>query len=188
MKLALQVGGTAGTANCWCCGTSMLLWPIVGLWRFGLHPSRFSSGLRASRSYGQRFCDRLRRSKQTAATAGVICGPKLLRAQCFRGVRAQTWRANDHGGGAQSWRDWPSCFWGASPERGRDLAENGGWAWAGAAEAGDRRGRHEVGGFGGAAFAGASPNWRSHRIPARNTGTAHDECLRPGRLASRLAG
>ena len=29
--------------------------------------------------------------------AGAICGPKVSSAQCFRGIAAETWRANAHG-------------------------------------------------------------------------------------------
>jgi hypothetical protein len=54
---------------------------------------------------GQRSCD-LRTSKQTLATAAVICGPEVSKAQCFRGLAAKTWRANAHG----ERRDRP--FWG----------------------------------------------------------------------------
>ena len=46
-------------------------------------------------------------SKQTAAMAGAICGPKVSKAQCFRGIAAETWRVAAHGGGlaaGQSWR------------------------------------------------------------------------------------
>ena len=63
---------------------------------FGLHPCRFSSGPRAHRSYGQRFCD-LATSKQTAAMAAAICGAKLSEAQCFRGFAAESWRDVAHG-------------------------------------------------------------------------------------------
>jgi hypothetical protein len=63
---------------------------------FGLHPCRFSSGPRAHRSYGQRFCD-LATAKQTAAMAAAICGAKLSEAQCFRGFAAESWRDVAHG-------------------------------------------------------------------------------------------
>ncbi len=76
---------------------------------FGSHPCRFSSGPRASRSYGQRFCDR-RTSKQTAGTGRsfggrdfplgspkpTVCGPSTLEVGAIplisaaeRGVRGR---------------------------------------------------------------------------------------------------
>jgi len=85
----------------------------------GLHPFRFSSGLRASRSYGQRFCD-LATSKHTAAMAAVISGAKVSSAQCLQGFAARTWRENDHGRPTRMdvWR--ATCSWPEGPEAGGD--------------------------------------------------------------------
>jgi hypothetical protein len=75
--------------------TSVLRWPVRVPF-----PSCFSSS--------RRGCwDRLSRSKQTAAMAGAICGPKVSSAQCFRRIATETWRVAAHGqwaGGGRSWR------------------------------------------------------------------------------------
>jgi hypothetical protein len=63
-----------------------------------LHPSRFSSGPRASRSCGRRSSD-LQTSKQTVATGRSIRGAKLRSGQCSRGFAEKTWRENDIEGG-----------------------------------------------------------------------------------------
>jgi hypothetical protein len=68
---------------------------VIAALAFGWHPSRFSSGLRASRCCGQ-FCDRPS-LKQTVAMATAICGAKVSSGQCFRGFAARTWRENAHG-------------------------------------------------------------------------------------------
>ncbi len=83
-------------------GTSMLLWSIGGAGVAGLHPFRFSSGLRASRSCGQRSCDRLTTSKQTGAMAGAISGAEVSDGQRLRGFAEKTWRTNAHGGGHEA--------------------------------------------------------------------------------------
>ena len=74
--------------------TSVLRWPVRVPF-----PSCFSSSRRG-------FWDRLTRSKQTTATAEVICGPKVSEAQCFRGIATETWRVAAHGGGLAAGRSW----------------------------------------------------------------------------------
>jgi hypothetical protein len=81
--------------------------------------------------------------------AAAISGRGFWCGQCFRGIVAQTWRANDHG--RRRGRSWLAAI--------GDLQLAG----SGAAEAGDRRGRYKAGGIGRAAFGGASPNWRGGR-------------------------
>ena len=70
--------------------------------------------------------DRLTRSKQTAAMAAAICGPKVSKAQCFRGFAAETWRVAAHRqwrrwafGGGRIRAEWPKLLWAGG---GRKLA------------------------------------------------------------------
>jgi hypothetical protein len=131
-----------------------------------LHPFDFSSRPRAHRSYGRRFCDRLTRSKQTAATAAAIFGLRFSAAQCLRGVRGQTWRDVAHG---------PRPRWavgerheaadGAAAGGLKLAAERGGGRDPGRAElVGDRRGR-----FGGVTiWAGSGKLPKGWRRAARS--------------------
>ena len=70
----------------------MLLWSIVGLWRLVcIRPASRAASVQAF-NCGQRSCDRLTTSKQTAAMVGVICGAEVSDGQCLQGFAARTWR------------------------------------------------------------------------------------------------